>query len=181
MFLLWRSSSGAAEVRLSPTLTFFDLAITCAGLKALSVFPLAKEAPVSLRISYSVALKPPFHILNAWCVPAFFVKRSPFWKLSTGLGSTNKSSTFLPFSFQTLALFFPHFSLLRTSTISLFEVGLAGTIFFLLHQRVKWTTGYSFLSGNDMADELLCSSHLQFHVVSLLLSVVPTLVGLEAY
>ena len=116
-----------AKVRLSPTLTLSPLMIWCSGPTALFLFLLARAAPAFLPIAVSVALRPLFPLRQARYAQVFLLKPAPFCTLFAGLGSTNKPSTFLLFSYYlTLVLSSP------PSFLSNFVAGLARTVFSLL-------------------------------------------------
>ena len=70
----------------------------------LSLFVLAKKAPVFLPSAHSMALKPSFPFRLVRCVQAFVLKPASFCKLSADPGSPNKSDIALFISFS-LTLF----------------------------------------------------------------------------
>ena len=131
-------------------------------------FLLAKEAPAFLPTAHFVVLKPSFPIRQAQRVQAFLLEPAPFCKLSAGFDSTSKSFTLLPFPPLGLSLCPCHIFL--SSVFSSFLHLLAQTIFsFSFTIRPQWVPSPSFSPGNDRADEMLCFSHLKFHLISLLL------------
>ena len=78
------------------------------GQTALFLFLLARAAPAFLPTALSVALRPLFSFRQAQYVPVFLLKPAPFCTLFAGLGSTNKSATFLLFCYYlTLVLSSP--------------------------------------------------------------------------
>ena len=83
---------------------------------ALFLLLLAKTAPAYLPTALYVALRPLFPFQQAQFVQVFPLKPAPFCKLFAGLGSTNKSATFLLFFFYlTLVLSSPLCPLLHLS------------------------------------------------------------------
>ena len=79
--------------------------IWCSGLTALFFFLLAKAALAYLPTALSLPLKPLSLFLQAQYAQVFPLKPAPFCMLLAGLGSTNKSTTFLLFSsYLTLVL-----------------------------------------------------------------------------
>ena len=116
-----------AKVRLSLTLTLSPLMIWCSGPTTLFLFLLARAAPAFLPTALSVALRPLFPFPQAQYAQVFLLKSAPFCTLFAGLGSTNKPSTFLLFSYYlTLVLSSP------PSFLSNSVAGLARTVFSLL-------------------------------------------------
>ena len=104
------------KMRLSSNLTLSHFTIWYFGQMALFLFLLAKAAPAYLPTALSVATKSLFPFQQAQYVQVFLLKTAPFCKLFAGLGSTNKSTTFLLFSFYlTLALSSPSCPLLHLS------------------------------------------------------------------
>ena len=105
-----------AKVRLSLTSTLSHLTIWCSGLTALFLLLMAREALAYLPITLSVAPMPPFPFQQAQYAQVFPLKAAPFCTLFASLGSTNKSATsHLYFSYLTVVLSSPPFSLLRRS------------------------------------------------------------------
>ena len=98
--------------------------------------------------AFFVALKPLTPFRQAQHVQVFPLKPAPFSKLSTGLGSTNKS-VFL-FSYLTLALSSPLSPLLPLS-FYLNLSGRSGRDYLFFPPELP---GHLFLSGNDAADDL---------------------------
>ena len=144
-----------ARVRLSPTLTLSRLMIWCFGQTALFLFFLARAAPAYLPTALSVALRPLFPFQQAQYAPVFPLKPALFCTLIAGLGSTNKFATsllLLSNSCSVHATLFspPSFLLSQTlwqiwqelSSLSSCSIGL------------QWVPEYSFLPGNDTADDL---------------------------
>ena len=91
-----------------PILTLSPLMICSSGLTAL--FLLARAAPAYLLTALFVALRPLFLFRQAQFGRVFPLKPAPFCTLFAGLGSTNKSSISLLFSYLTLILFSFHLS-----------------------------------------------------------------------
>ena len=87
--------------------------IWCSGQTAL--FLLAKAALAYMPTALSVAPRPPFSFQQTQYAQVFPLKHAPFCKFFAGLGSTNKSVTFVLFSYLTLALFSPLRPLLHLS------------------------------------------------------------------
>ena len=88
-----------AKVQLSPTLTLSPLMIWCFGQTALFLFVLVRAAPTFLPTALSVALRPHFPFRQAQYAQVFRLKPAPFYTLFAGLGSTNKSTISLLFSY----------------------------------------------------------------------------------
>ena len=140
-----------AKVRLSPTLTLSTLMIWYSGLTALFLFLLARAALAFLPTALSVALRPLFPFQQAQYVQVFPLKPAPFCTLFAGLGSTNKSSTSLFFSYYlTLVLSSPPSFLLPESLWQIWQE-LSSLSFCSI--RLQWVPGHSFLPKNDAADE----------------------------
>ena len=98
-----------------------------------------------------VALRPLSSFWKAQYVQVFPLKPAPFCKLSTGLGSTNNSATFLLFLSDSRHSVFLSVFLEISNTLS----DLAGTVFLSSCSiRLQQVAGHSFLSGNNAADEL---------------------------
>ena len=125
------------------------------GQTALFIFHLAKAALAYLPTALSVALKPLFPFLQAQYVQVFLLKPAPFCTLFAGLGSTNKSATFLLFlsdSRSVLATLFspPSFLLFQT----LWQIWQELSSLSSCSIKLQWVPRQSFLPGNDTADEL---------------------------
>ena len=88
-----------AKMRLSLILTLSPLTISCFGQTALFLFVLARVAPAFLPTALSVALRPLFPFRQAQYVQVFPLKPGPFCMVLAGLGSTNKSTISLLFSY----------------------------------------------------------------------------------
>ena len=84
-----------AKLQLLPTLTLSPLTIWYFKQIALFVFLLARAALAYLPTAPSVALRPLFPFQWAQYAQAFLLKPAAFCVLFAGLGSTNKSVTFL--------------------------------------------------------------------------------------
>ena len=107
------SRQGAALAHLDSLL----LMIWYSGQTALFLFLLARAAVAFLPTAFSVALRPLFPFRQAQCVQVFSLKPAPFCMLLAGLGSTNKSSISLLFSYcLTLVLSSPPCPLLHRSS-----------------------------------------------------------------
>ena len=92
------------------------LMIWYSGQTALFLFLLARAAPAFLSTALTVALRPLFPFRQAQYVTVFPLKSAPFCTLFAGLGSTNKSATFLLFSsYLTLVLSSPPCPLIHLS------------------------------------------------------------------
>ena len=105
-----------AKVRLSPTLNLSHLTTWYSGQTALFLFLLTMAALAFLPTALSVVLRPLFFFQQARYVQVFLLKPAPLSKLFAGLGSINKSATFLLFSScLTLVLSSSSCSLLRLS------------------------------------------------------------------
>ena len=140
------------KVRLSPTLTLSTLIIWYSGLTALFLFLLARAALAFLPTALSVALRPLFPFQQAQYVQVFPLKPAPFCTLFAGLGSTNKSSTSLFFSYYlTLVLSSPPPFLLPES---LWQIWQELSSLSSCSIRLQLVPGHSFLPKNDAADEL---------------------------
>ena len=190
-FLLVLSSDpplSLAKVWLSIILTLSPLTIWYSGLTALLLFPLAKTAPAYLPTALSVALRSLFPFQQVQYAQVFPLKPAPFCTLCAGLGRTNKSAISFLFSCF-LFLSDSHFVLATLSSPPFFLV--SQTIWQELSSLssssiwLQWVPGLSILSRNDSADELArrraLLTPLQSLVISLLLSLVSTFLGLEAY
>ena len=102
-----------AKVWLSLTLTLSNLMIWCFGLFLLL---LAKATVVYLPTAVSVAPRPLFPSQQVQYTQASLLKPVPFCTLFAGLGSTNKSTTSLLFSFYlALTLSSPPYPLFHLS------------------------------------------------------------------
>ena len=135
-------------------------------------FFLAKAAMAYLLTVFFVALRPVSSLCHAQYAQVFSLKLSPFYKLFSGLGSTNKSATtFLIPSYRRLVLsfVFPFTSISPAGTVLFLflyyqaTMGPRTLVFRETTQLMSWSNrkGYS------------CS--LQSLVVYLLLSLVCTL------
>ena len=107
------SRQGAALAHLDS----LPLMIWCSGQTALFYFLLARAAPAYLLTALLVLLRPLFFFQHAQYAQVFPPKPAPFCTLLAGLGSTNKSVIFLPFSsYLTLVLSSPPCPLLHLSS-----------------------------------------------------------------
>ena len=167
-----------AKVRLSLILTLSHLTTWYSGQTALFLFLLAKAALAYLPTALSVALRPLFPFQQAQYVQVFPLKPAPLSKLFAGLGSINKSATFLLFSsYMTLVLSSSLCSLLHLScylnlsgrncllsppVLSGYNGSLDTCFFPETTQLISWGDGERY------------SCPLQFLVVFFLLSLVTT-------
>ena len=143
-----------AKVRLLLTLTLSHLTTWYYGQTALFLFLLAKVALAYFPTALSVALRPLFPFQQAQYAQVFPLKPAPLSMLSAGLGSINKSATFLLFSsYVTLVQSSSLCSLLRLSCC----LNLSGRNCFLssCSIRLQWVPGHLFLPEHDAADELV--------------------------
>ena len=101
-----------AKVKLSLTFVLSHLTTWCSGQTAL--FLLAKAALAYFSSALSVALRPLFPFQQTQYAQVFRLQPAPLSKLFAGLGSINKSATFLLF-YMTLVLSSSPCSLLRLS------------------------------------------------------------------
>ena len=169
-----------AKVWLSPTLTLSPLMIWYSGLTALFLFLLARAALAYLPTALSVAMRLLFPFQQAKYVPGFPLKPAPFCTLFAGLDSTNKPATSLLLSDSRFVVFsiFSH--------ISNCVADFSGTVF-----SPPVPSGYNgspntrFFGGTtglmSWPDGGCYLRPPQCLVVSLLLSLVSTFLGLEAY
>ena len=128
--------------------------IWCFQRTALFFFLLARAALTYLPTSLSMASRPPFPFQQAQVYAQVFpLKLAPFCKLFAGLGSTIKSAISLFFSsYLTLALSSSPYSLPHLSfSQSLWQQPSSLSSCSI---RLHWVPGYSYLLGNDAADEL---------------------------
>ena len=95
LYALTLISLSLAKVRLSPTLTLSPLTIWYSGQTALFLFLSAKAALAYLPNALFVAWRPLFPFRLAQYAQVSLLKPAPFCTLFAGLGSTNKSATFL--------------------------------------------------------------------------------------
>ena len=151
------------------------------GQTALSLFLLAKAAPVFLPTALSVALRPLFPFQQAQYVQVFPLRPAPFCKLFAGLGSTNKSAISLLFSYYlTLLLFSPLCPLLHLSSHlklcgrSDMNCLLSSYIRYHGYNDTRFSWGTTRLMSWPGGERYL--RPLQFLVVSFLLPLVSTLV-----
>ena len=150
--------------------------IWCFGQTAQFLFLLARAAPAFLPTALSVSLRPLFLLWQAQYAQVFRLKPAPFCTLFAGLGSTNKSAISLLLLSDSRSVFSSIFPFISNSVAA-----LSGTAFsFFLFYQAAMGLRHPFLPGNDAADELTrrerCLRPLQFLVVPLHLSLVPTLV-----
>ena len=194
-----------ANVRLSPTLTLSPLMIWYSGLTALFHFLLAEAAPAFCQL---LSLWHSFLFGRPSMLKFFPPKPAPFCTLFAGLGSTIKSAISLLYSYYLILVFSSppcpllHLSsylrlcgrsggncLLSPSVLSGYNETVFSLLFYQVTMklsslsgsiRLQWVPGYSFLPGNDEADELADRERYlrpaQSLVVSLLLSLVFILV-----
>ena len=147
------SCQGAALAHLDS----LPLMIRYSGQTALFLFLLARAAPAFLPTALVVTLRPLFPFQQAQYVQGFPLKPAPSCTLFAGLGSTNKFSISLLFSYYLiLVLSSPPCPLLYLSSY-LKLCGRSGSNCISLSScsiRLQWVSGHSFLLGNDTADEL---------------------------
>ena len=170
-------SLSLTKMQLSLTLTLFPLTIWYSRLMALFLFLLARAALAYLSTAPSVALRSLFPFQQTQYVQVSLWKPVPFCKLFAGLGSTNKSAISHLFS-SCLTLFCSllHLSFYlklsgRSGRNCLFSPpvlsGFNGCLDICFSQGtvqlMSWPDGECYLCP------------LQFLVVSLLLSLIPTL------
>ena len=168
-----------AKIQLLPTLILSSLTIWCSALTILFHFLLVKEALAFLPTALSVTLRLLFPFRQTQYAQVLPLKPAPFCKLFAGLGSTNKSATFL-LLFLTLALSSPLCLLLRLS----FYLNLSnrfGRNCLLSPPVLSDYNGFPdtrFSRGTtrlmSWPDKERYSYFLPFFVVSLLLSLVST-------
>ena len=136
-----------AKVRLSLTLTLSHLTIWYFGQTTL--FLLAKAALAYLPTALSVALRPLFPSQQTQYAQVFPLKPEPLCKLFADLGKTSQSA---------ISLFFSSYLTLVLSSPPLFVLPQSlWQVLFCLSScsiRLQWVPGYSFLPGNNAADEL---------------------------
>ena len=144
------------KVWLSPTLTLSPLMIWCSGQMASFLFLLARAALAYLPTALSVAPRTLFPFQQAQYAQVFSLKPVPLSMLSAGLGSINKSATFLLFSsYVTLVLSSPPCSLLHLFYyLKLWQIWQELSSLSSCSIRLQWVVGHSFLSGIVAADEL---------------------------
>ena len=147
-----RSPPSLAKVRLSPTLILSPLMIRCFGQTALFLFLLARAAAAFLPTALFVALRPLFPFRQAQFVQVFPLKSALFCTLLAGLGSTNKSAIFLFFSYYLILVLSSPRSFLLSQT--LWQIWQELSSLSSCSIRLQWVPEYSFLPGNDAADEL---------------------------
>ena len=152
---------------------------------ALFLLLLAKTTPAHLPTALSVALRPRFPFQQAQFVQVFPLKPTPFYTLFAGLGSTNKSATFLLFFFYLiLVLSSPLCPLLHLSFYLNF-CGRSGRNCLLsppVLLNYNWSPDIRFSRGTTQLSRrgallalfaILCSTYLSYPLSSFL--------GLEAY
>ena len=117
---------------------------------ALFLFPFDKGSSEYLPTAFVVALRPLFPFRQVQYAQVFPLKPAPFCKLFSGLGSTNKSASFL----LLLSLCFRH-PVLSSIFPSISLADLAETVFFVfLSYQTTESLRTLVSSGNDAADEL---------------------------
>ena len=143
-----------AKMRLSLTLTLSHFTTWYSGQTALFLFLLAKAALAYLPTAFSMALRPLFPFQQAQYAKVFLLKPASLSKLFAGLGSTNKSATFLLFSsYMTIVLFSSLCSLLCLSCY----LNLSGRNCLLslpVLSGYNGSPGHLLLLRNDAAVEL---------------------------
>ena len=176
-----------AQVRLLLILTLSHLTTRYSGQTALFLFLLAKAALAYLPTVLSVALRPLFPLQQAQYAQVFPLKPAPLSKLFAGLGSINKSATFLLFSsYKTLVLFSSLCSLLRLSchlnlsgrscllsppVLSGYNGSLDTCFFQATTQLMSWRDGERYSCPLQIF--VVFSSYLSYPLI--------TFLGLEAY
>ena len=153
LYVLALISLFLAKVRLSLTSTLSPLTMWYSRLTALFLFLLAKAALAYLPTALSVALRPLFPFQQAKRAQVFLLKPAPFCTLFAGLGSTNKSATFLLSDSRSVltTLFSPPFFLLPQN---LWQIWQKLSSLSSSSIRLQWVLRHSFLPGNYAADEL---------------------------
>ena len=122
---------------------------------ALFLFLLAKAALGYLPTALFAALRPLFPIQQAQYAQVFPLKPAPFCTLFAGLGSTNKSAISFLLRSESRSVITtlsspPSFLLSQTLWQIWQELSSRSSCFI----KLQWVPGYSFLPGNDMANEL---------------------------
>ena len=180
------SLSSAAVLFTSLTLNAL-FTICCSRQTALFLSLLAKTALAYLPIALSVALRPPFSFQQVQYVQVFPLKPAPFCTLFVGLGSTNKSATFLLLSDSRSVLATLTSSLRFLLPQCLWKIWQELSSLSSFSIRLQWVPGTRFSRGTtwlmSWPDWERHSYPLQSLVVSLLYLSYPlfSFLGLEAY
>ena len=136
----------------SLSLSFAAVLFTSLTLNALlTIWCFGQTALAYLPTALFVALRPPFSFHQAQYAQVFLLKPAPFCMLFSGLGNTNKSDTSLLLSASR-----PVLAILSSLSSLLLPQSLWQELFslFSFTIRLQWVHGHSFLSRNDVADEL---------------------------
>ena len=151
MILIFPPSSGSYLPRLTSILKSWDLD---GWLCPVSFF--TKKVLASSPTAHFATLRQPFPIRQVQSVLAILLKQELFGKLSADLGNTNKFATSVPFCFTLTGTFERNYPFFCPPFLSEYN-GSQVTHFFQAMIR-PW----------EWLDEVRCSIHLHYHIVSLL-------------